>query len=51
MAKSEDPHDEQPPEDGSAEDPGFYRVQDYLLYGLSLPERTIRSASGVLGGV
>jgi hypothetical protein len=31
-------------------DPGYARVRDFLLYGLSLPERALRSASGVLGG-
>ncbi len=33
-----------------AKDPGFAGVRDFLLYGLSLPERTLRSASGVLSG-
>jgi len=32
------------------EDPGFSSVQKYLLFSLSLPERTLRSASGVVGG-
>jgi hypothetical protein len=32
------------------QDPGFARVRDFLLYSLSLPERTMRSASGVVGG-
>jgi hypothetical protein len=36
--------------DPSEKDPGFLPVRDYLLYGLSLPERTLRSASGVVGG-
>jgi len=31
-------------------DPGFAPVLDFLLYGLSLPERTVRSVSGVVGG-
>jgi hypothetical protein len=31
-------------------DPGYGRVRDFLLYGLSLPERAVRSASGALGG-
>jgi len=31
-------------------DPGYRSVRDYLLYGLSLPERTVRSASGMVGG-
>ena len=31
-------------------DPGFAPVLDFLLYSLSLPERTVRSASGVVGG-
>ena len=34
----------------SDDDPGFASVQKYLLFGLSLPERTLRSASGVVGG-
>ncbi len=32
------------------DDPGYGSVRDYLLYTLSLPERTLRSASGLLGG-
>lgn len=32
------------------QDPGFARVRDYLLFGLSLPERTLRCASGLVGG-
>jgi hypothetical protein len=32
------------------QDPGYAGVRDYLLYSLSLPERTLRSASGVVGG-
>ncbi len=32
------------------EDPGYSSVRDYLLYSLSLPERTLRSASGVVSG-
>jgi hypothetical protein len=31
-------------------DPGYARVRDFLMYGLSLPERTIRSASGLVAG-
>lgn len=31
-------------------DPGAAKVRDFLLYGLSLPERALRSASGVVGG-
>jgi len=31
-------------------DPGYQSVRDYLLYGLSLPERTLRSASGLVAG-
>jgi hypothetical protein len=37
----------QEPEPG---DPGYVRVRDFLLYSLSLPERTLRSASGLVGG-
>lgn len=33
-----------------ADDPGYLRVRDYLLYTLSLPERTLRSATGVVSG-
>ena len=33
-----------------ASDPGYVKVRDFLLYGLSLPERTLRSASGIVGG-
>jgi hypothetical protein len=32
------------------QDPGYLKVRDYLLYGLSLPERALRSASGIVGG-
>lgn len=32
------------------EDPGYAPVLDFLLYGVSLPERTLRSASGVVSG-
>jgi len=32
------------------QDPGYARVRDFLLYSLSLPERTLRSASGMVGG-
>jgi len=36
--------------DRSAPDPGYARVRDYLLFGLSLPERALRSATGVVAG-
>lgn len=39
-----------PPPSGPEEDPGFGPVRDFLLYGLSLPERALRSATGVLSG-
>lgn len=32
------------------QDPGYARVLDFFLYGMSLPERTLRSTSGVVGG-
>lgn len=32
------------------QDPGYGSVRNYLLYGLSLPERALRSASGLVGG-
>ncbi|MGQ9575038.1 MAG: hypothetical protein ACUVUC_06945 [Thermoguttaceae bacterium] len=38
-----------PPAD-PLQDPGYARVRDFLLHGLSLPERTLRSATGVLSG-
>jgi hypothetical protein len=37
------------PEAGSG-DPGYVQVRDFLLYSLSLPERTLRSATGIVGG-
>jgi len=40
------PDPPQPPDP----DPGYARVRDYLLLGLSLPERALRSASGVVAG-
>ena len=48
----QDTNDQTNPNDLNAgeEDPGFSSVQEYLLFGLSLPERTLRSASGVVGG-
>jgi len=39
-----------PNADPLPQDPGYSRVRDYLLYGLSLPERAVRSASGIVGG-
>jgi hypothetical protein len=36
--------------DRDPQDPGYLRVRDYLLFGLSLPERALRSASGVVAG-
>lgn len=41
---------EQPELQPDEKDPGYGPVRDFLVYGLSLPERTLRSASGVLGG-
>lgn len=32
------------------DDPGYAQVRNFLLYGLSLPERTLRSAAGVVSG-
>ncbi len=32
------------------QDPGYARVRDFLLFGMSLPERTLRSATGVISG-
>jgi len=42
---SSDPH-----VNAGTSDPGYVRVRDYLLYTLSLPERALRSASGVVSG-
>jgi hypothetical protein len=36
--------------DGGPKDPGYARVRDFLLYGVSLPERALRSASGMVSG-
>jgi hypothetical protein len=36
--------------DSGVRDPGYSSVLDFLLYGVSLPERTLRSASGIVGG-
>ncbi|MBI3464644.1 MAG: hypothetical protein HY000_16555, partial [Planctomycetes bacterium] len=41
-----DPTEVQP----AAEDPGYANVLKYLLYGVSLPERTVRSSVGLVGG-
>jgi hypothetical protein len=34
----------------AGEDPGYANVLKYLLYGVSLPERTVRSGVGLVGG-
>jgi hypothetical protein len=36
--------------DPDQRDPGYARVRSFLLYSLSLPERTLRSASGMVSG-
>ncbi len=41
---------QKPPKDPEPADPGCSKVRDFLLYGLSLPERALRSASGIVGG-
>ncbi|NUQ66380.1 MAG: hypothetical protein HUU20_28285 [Pirellulales bacterium] len=41
---------EDPSRDSCDRDPGYVPVRDYLLYTLSLPERMLRSASGLVGG-
>jgi hypothetical protein len=38
------------PIDPTPPDPGYGRVRDFMLYGLSLPERTLRSASSLVAG-
>jgi hypothetical protein len=50
MSSAEQPPKDIPAGDVKGEDPGFLQVQNYLLYGLSLPERTLRSASSVVSG-
>ena len=34
----------------AAEDPGFSQVYQYMMFGLSLPERALRSTSALVGG-
>ena len=49
----DDPKPDGPKPDGPKPDdpdPGFGPVLDFLLFGMSLPERTLRGASGVVGG-
>lgn len=38
-------------QDQATNDPGFKSVYEYLTYGLSLPERALRSTSAMVGGV
>lgn len=38
------------PEPPPTDDPGYAAVRRYLIYGLSLPERTLRSGVGLVGG-
>ena len=42
------PDDSKPQPDQN--DPGYGTVRDFLLFGILLPERTLRSASGVVSG-
>ncbi len=44
----EQPPDAKQPSD--EKDPGYVRVRDFLLFGISLPERSLRSATGVVSG-
>jgi hypothetical protein len=39
-----------PTPEPAAPDPGYGKVRDYLLYGLSVPERTLRSGAGLVAG-
>lgn len=39
-----------PPRDPDEQDPGYAHVRDFLLFGMSLPERALRTASGVVSG-
>ena len=41
---------DEPSRKPESQEPGYVQVRDFLLYSLSLPERTLRSASGVVGG-
>ena len=41
---------ESSPADGTAPEPEPKRVLDYLVYGLSIPERTLRSTTAIVGG-
>ncbi|MBN2581027.1 MAG: hypothetical protein JXB10_18740 [Pirellulales bacterium] len=36
--------------ENTSPDPGYSGVRDYLLFGLSLPERALRSGAGMIGG-
>jgi hypothetical protein len=36
--------------DSNRQDPDYVRVRNFLLFSLSMPERTLRSASGVVAG-
>lgn len=38
------------PDSARHDDPGISKVYDYLLYGLSLPERALRSTGALVGG-
>jgi len=38
-------------QDSAPQDPGVDVVYKYLMYGLSLPERTVRSSAAMIGGV
>jgi hypothetical protein len=38
-------------DDSATVDPGYSSVRNFLLYTLSLPERTLRSSAGVVGGI
>lgn len=50
MSQDEDQSDQSAgPEE--ANDPGVDSVYKYLMYGLSLPERTVRSSAAMIGGV
>ena len=42
--------DPKQPAEEDHKDPGYASVRDFLLFGMSLPERTLRSATGVLSG-
>ncbi len=46
----DNPPPAQPAAAGPSQEPGYAQVRDFLIYSLSLPERALRGAAGVVGG-